>query len=284
MATLLRTGLAMATMPFAVAAGRARPGVRILMYHRVLPTTRFDQLTVTPERFAAQMAWLAERFEVVSLDQTVAGLRRTGQILPPNPKPARPRVALTFDDGYLDNLTHAVPVLQRLRLPATIFVTSAFTDQAMRHPRYPQEAGRMHLDWSEVRILCGLPGITIGSHTVSHPYLQRLSDREARAEIIDSRRQIEDRIGKSVDYFCYPSGDVGPREAALAHSAGYAASVTVQPGLNRPGADLQTLRRTEVTQNDGAVDFALKLRGAFDPVHAVLHWRRRRRFGAAAGA
>jgi peptidoglycan/xylan/chitin deacetylase (PgdA/CDA1 family) len=264
-------------MPFAAMGNVLRPGVRVLMYHRVMPREGFDQLTVTPERFAEQMAWLKARCEVVSLSEAVCSLSAP-------PGGGRPRVAITFDDGYLDNLQHAVPVLQRLQLPATIFVTTAFCSQAMSHPRYPAEGGRLHLTWDEVRQLAATPGITIGSHTATHPYLQRLAPQQARAEIADSRKQIEDQIGRRVEFFCYPSGDAGAREMALAREAGYTASVTVHPGLNRPGIDLQALRRTEITQHDGALDFGLKLRGAYDPLHALLHWRRQRRFAAQAHA
>jgi len=102
--------------------------------------------------------------------------------------------------------------------------------------------------------------------------------------VAGSRKQIEDEIGRPVEFFCYPSGDAGAREIEAARAAGYAASVTVHPGLNRPGIDLQALRRTEVTQNDGALDMGLKLRGAYDPIHALLHWRRTRQFAAQAHA
>lgn len=245
------------------------------MYHRVFPRAGFDQLTVTPDRFAEQMAWLAEHCEVLSLSDSLAGLGRAGE---------RPRVVITFDDGYRDNLVHALPVLQRFKLPATIFVTTAFCSQAMRHPRYPAEDGQLHLTWEEVRWLAGTPGITIGSHTVTHPYLQRVGAEQVRTEIADSRKRIEDEISRRVDFFCYPSGDAGRREMDAARDAGYLASVTVQPGINRPGIDLQALRRTEITQHDGITDFALKLRGAYDPLHALLHWRRQRRFALQARA
>lgn len=274
---LLRSAAAAACWPAAAIASALRPGVRVLMYHRVVPRNGFDQLTVTPERFAEQMAWLKARCEVVSLADAASQLSSPAG-------GARPCVAITFDDGYLDNLQHALPVLQRLGLPATIFVTTAFCSQAMSHPRYPAEGGRLHLTWDEVRRLAAAPGITIGSHTATHPYLQRVSPQQARAEIADSRKQIADEIGRSVDFFCYPSGDVGPREIDLAREAGYRASVTVHPGLNRPGIDLQALRRTEITQHDAVLDFGLKLRGAYDPLHALLHWRRQRRFAAQAHA
>lgn len=262
--------LAAACWPATRLAEVARPGLRVLMYHRVARLDAFDQLTVTPERFEQQMSMLASRRQVVGL---IDGLRalRAGTL-------NGPAVAVTFDDGYLDNLVEAAPILQRHRIAATVFVTTRFCDQTASHPRYAAGGPRLHLDWDEVSQLASLPGMEIGSHTVSHPYLPRLSAAEARQEIEASRQRIGERIGRQVRAFCYPSGDVGEREALLAREAGYEAAVSVCPGLNRPGFDPMLVRRTEVTQRDDERAFALKLDGAFDPLHRILHARRRRRF------
>ena len=262
--------LAAACWPATRLAEAARPGLRVLMYHRVARLGAFDQLTVTPERFEQQMRQLAAHRRVVGL---IEGLRalRAGTL-------AGPAVAVTFDDGYLDNLVEAAPILQRHAIAATVFVTTSFCDQTAAHPRYAPGGPRLHLDWSEVAHLASLPGLEIGSHTLSHPYLPRLSEAEARAEIEDSRQRIGERIGRQVRAFCYPSGDVGEREARLARLAGYEAAVSVCPGVNRSGFDPMLVRRTEVTQRDDARAFGLKLDGAFDPLHRILHARRRRRF------
>ena len=262
--------LAAACWPATRIAEAARPGLRVLMYHRVARLDAYDQLTVTPERFEQQMRLLAGRRKVVGL---VEGLRalRAGTL-------AGPAVAVTFDDGYLDNLVEAAPILQRHGIAATVFVTTRFCDQTAAHPRYAPGGARLHLDWDEVSRLASLPGVEIGSHTLSHPYLPRLSDSQARQEIEASRRCIGERIGREVRAFCYPSGDVGEREARLAREAGYEAAVSVCPGLNRAGFDPMLVRRTEVTQRDDERAFALKLDGAFDPLHRLLHARRRRRF------
>lgn len=264
----LRSGLAGAGLLWA----RARPqhaGLRILMYHRVAPLPGFDQLTVSPARFDEQAAWLAAHAHVLPLDEALDRLHDGG--LPPN------AVALTFDDGYRDNLVHALPVLKRHGLPATVFVTTAFCDQRLRHPRYDGEGGRLHLDWDEVRQLAAQPGIGIGSHTETHPRLPRTDAARAWREIAGSRHCIAQQLGRAPDLFCYPAGDFGERDRRLARDAGYRAAVSVAPGLNRRGGDPLRLHRTEVTDRDGPQELALKLRGAFDPLHGLLHaWRRGR--------
>jgi peptidoglycan/xylan/chitin deacetylase (PgdA/CDA1 family) len=247
-----------------------RPAIRILMYHRVTRLAAFDQLTVTPERFAEQIAMLASRTRVLGLAEAVRELEAG--------PPARPATVITLDDGYHDNLVHALPVLRRHRVPATIFVTARFADGAQRHPRYPVEPGRLHLDWSEIAELAREPGITIGSHSLTHPHLTRLDDEAAAGEIAGSRAELAERLGREVDFFCYPSGDLGERERRLVSLAGYRAAVSVRPGVNRDLVDRFALRRTEVTDRDGPRELGLKLVGAYDPLHALLHLRREREF------
>ncbi|HYA66720.1 MAG TPA: polysaccharide deacetylase family protein [Burkholderiaceae bacterium] len=267
---LLRLSAALPWLPGALLARNLRPGIRILMYHRVRATGEFDQLSVHPDRFEQQMDWLRRSGRVVSLDETLAAVQ-SGKI-------EQQAFAVTFDDGYLDNLQVALPILKAHRIPATIFITVAFCDQTARHARYPNDAGRLHLDWDEVRELAAQPGISIGSHTLSHPNLPRLPTVDAQREIAESRARIQMQIARPVAHFCYPSGDLGPREAQLARSAGYLSAVTVAPGVNRAGADAYQLRRTEVTDRDIGWAFALKLAGSYDGIHALLHRRRLRQF------
>lgn len=270
----MRSAIASVCRPFTRTWQKLRPGLRVLMYHRVADLPEFDQLTVSPRRFEQQMRQLATSSRVVSLADGLRALREGG--------PREPLVAVTFDDGYLDNLVEAAPVLLRHAIPATVFVTTRFCDQSASHPRFARSGAtsRLHLNWEEVAELAAA-GIEIGSHTLSHPYLPTLPLDQARREIAHSRADIERNLGRVVRYFCYPSGDLGPRELRLVAEAGYEAAVSVAPGLNRGDFDPMQLRRTEITDRDDARAFALKLDGAFDPLHAVLHARRRRRFARA---
>jgi peptidoglycan/xylan/chitin deacetylase (PgdA/CDA1 family) len=266
-------------LPVAFPDHLVRPAVRILMYHRVARLPGYDQLTVTPERFEEQIATLSARWRVVTLAQAMTELESGA--------PRVPTAVVTFDDGYRDNLENALPVLRRYNVPATIFVTARFSDGAQRHPRYPDEAGRLHLDWDEIAALGKEPGISIGSHTLTHPFLTRLDDEAAGREVTGSRREIAAHLGQDVDFFCYPSGDLTDREQALVAAAGYRAAVSVCPGGNRDARERFALRRTEITDRDGARELLLKLMGAYDPVHRLLHKRREWRFArerAAAGS
>jgi peptidoglycan/xylan/chitin deacetylase (PgdA/CDA1 family) len=240
------------------------------MYHRVDRLPCYDQLTVSPERFEQHMAYLATHHRVISLTQALAELKSTEKM--------RCAVAVTFDDGYRDNLLYALPILERYKIPATIFITTQFCDQTFRHPRYADTVQPLHITWEEAKDLSRHNGITLGSHSVSHPYLPRLPNRQAEFEIGESRKLIQQKTGIAVDFFCYPSGDYGWRESGYAKHAGYLGAVTVAPGANRKTTPLYELRRTEVTQNDNIADLKAKLSGAFDPFHMFLHWQRRRAF------
>ena len=271
---VLRVGAALPWLPGALLAHGLRPGVRILMYHRVRATSQFDQLSVHPDRFERQMAQLRGSGRVLSLDEALDTTQH-GTI-------KEPVFAVTFDDGYLDNLQVALPILKAYAIPATIFVTVAFCDQSVRHARYQSEDGRLHLDWDEVRELAAQPGILIGSHTLTHPHLPRLSAIDAQREISESRLRIEAQIEHPVVHFCYPSGDLSGREARLVRGAGYRSAVTVAPGVNRKGTDPYLLHRTEVTDRDVSWAFALKLFGSYDGLHTLLHRRRLRQLARAA--
>lgn len=259
-------------LPATAAYQRLRPGIRILMYHRVARSAHYDQLIVNPERFAEQMAMLARTRRVLSLRDAV-------RILAAKEGDAE-GVVVTFDDGYRDNLVGALPILERYGIPATIFITTDFCDQVRNHPRYGDIAKRLHMSWDEVMEVARSPLISIGSHTISHPYLTRLGVAAAKREIAESRHRIEARIGRSVEFFCYPSGDLGERETRYVQEAGYQAAVSVAPGLNRVTTSLFALRRTEVTDRDDNASLRAKLEGAFDPFHVLLHARRRRLFNA----
>lgn len=275
MKRMLRKMVAWCCWPLAWVVSRVTPGIRILMFHRVDQLASPDQLTVSPQRFREQMAFLAARYRVVPLSQALMELR-TGRVV-------RNTVVITFDDGYLDNLDNALPVLREFALPATVFVTTQFASGAAQHPRYP-DATRLHMNWQEVLQWLDLPGNEVGGHSRTHPYLSRIPDSQCEQEIAGCLHELAMAGVPHNGVFCYPSGDVGEREARLVQRCGYQAAVTVAPGRNVTGADLFRLRRTEITDQDDTAAMFLKLSGAFDLMHGILHWRRQRQFARAASS
>lgn len=195
--------------------------VPILMYHYIRidanPHDRLGKgLSVTPADFAAQMAWLydhgAHTVTLGAIRDQVAGRAA----LPANP------VALTFDDGYTDFLTAALPVLQRYRFTATVFAISGF----VRRPA--------HLTIEQLQEVADA-GMVIGAHTINHPDLTTISTALAAREISGSRIALEGWTGQAVNDFAYPSGRFNGAVEKLVAAAGFMDAVTTRPGIDHAG-------------------------------------------------
>ena len=209
----------------------------ILVYHRVSNDER-SPLFVAPWRFRQQMNYLRLHHRVVPLAELVATLRR-GEPL------TAPTVAITFDDGYRDNLTEAAPILRDFGLPATLFLATDpqergepfwwdilelagladpetlaglktrpydefrlaidFARANLSAEALDYTMRRLYLSWDEVRQWTAL-GHSVGAHTATHPILSRVPAAGVRAELRASRAAIERQIGHTVDLFAYPNG------------------------------------------------------------------------------
>jgi peptidoglycan/xylan/chitin deacetylase (PgdA/CDA1 family) len=240
------------------------PGLRVLTYHRVNDLHPRDRLSVTTHGFARQMELLARSGQpVVSLEGALDALRGNA-VLPAG------AVALTFDDGFSDNRTDALPVLDRLGFPATFFVVTGLMGSSATLERYSPccDADRM-LSWDDVRDLHGR-GHAIGGHGRTHRELATLPFSEVRAEAEGCALDIQQHVGERPRLFCYPRGSESAAVRRIVGEAGYEAACTVRPGSNPPAAELLALRRTEVSGDDALEDFRLKLAGGFDAWHALV--------------
>jgi peptidoglycan/xylan/chitin deacetylase (PgdA/CDA1 family) len=211
----------------------------ILMYHRIDVLTETlapitHRLTVDPADFAAQMRWLKRHgFHAVTQRQTFDALERGARL------PSKP-IMITFDDGYRDVFQKASPVLERLRMPATAYVITGRVGGP--DPSF--------LTWGELRLL-ERRGITIGSHTVTHPDLRALSDAQALAELKNSRAALQRGLHHPVQWFAYPAGAEDARVVALVRRAGYVLAVTTKPRAVQSAAAPLELRRYEVLDSTG---------------------------------
>jgi peptidoglycan/xylan/chitin deacetylase (PgdA/CDA1 family) len=242
--------------------------VRLFGYHRV--SDQYDELAVPGDMFRRHMeALLADGATPVTLARALELLRggTTGRY-----------VTVTFDDGYHDNLENAVPVLEELGIPATIFISTRIIDGEARFSWYRGEQPPL-LGWDEIADLDRHELISFGAHTRSHPALPRLDENRARAEILGSKRDLETRLGRTVEDFCYPAGLYGDREARLVREAGFTTGVTCEPGVNEATEAPLALRRTMIDRRDTVVDFDAKLAGWLDRplrLRQLVHQRRAR--------
>lgn len=212
------------------------PGVQapILTYHRA----------PAPEQFRAQLEGLLDGgLTPVSFEHLVAAIEGWAEL------PDRSFV-VSFDDGWLDQLDGALPVLQALRVPAVFFVLPGFD----RH-------GQGHMTLADLQAVRAA-GVTVGSHTINHadlPMLYRANLGAAQAEVVESRQRLENDVD-GVDYFAYPLGRFDPDVKALAVAADYRAAVTTVPGVVHNLDRLFELRRVGVETWSPLEDVVQKIR------------------------
>jgi peptidoglycan/xylan/chitin deacetylase (PgdA/CDA1 family) len=119
--------------------------------------------------------------------------------------PARP-IVLTFDDGFRNLLDHALPALKKWGFRATVFAVAGYLGKKNDWPSQPTGIPRYPLLCGAELGMLARDGIEIGAHTVTHPYLTRLPAAEAKAELLESKRILEQVLGHHVTSFAYPYG------------------------------------------------------------------------------
>lgn len=187
--------------------------VPILMYHYIRTVDAAADplgynLSVTPESFEQQIAWLQQQGYTGVTMATAQRCMRGGGC------PAR-AIALTFDDGYEDAYSAALPVLQRYGMLATFYIVNSFVGQ----PGY--------MSWEQIAAMRDA-GMEIGAHSISHLNLTTLDQAGAADEIGRSKAEIDSRLGISVTSFCYPAGFYDATIEALVQAAGYANATTTR--------------------------------------------------------
>jgi peptidoglycan/xylan/chitin deacetylase (PgdA/CDA1 family) len=239
-------------------------------------------------------------------------------------------VTITFDDGYCDNYLYARPILKKYRLPASIFVTTGYTETSRRmwndriagaikrtdrrvmnlelpaeklslpldsdHSRLASmlsvleklkslpeaeknslvddlveqlgcrdaTSDRLMLSWSELREMVSEEW-EVGSHTVEHRILTKISQAEIQWELANSKKTLEENLQRPVTLFAYPNGkehDFGETSRKLVQSTGYRAALTSLGGLNREGFERFEIRRVSPWEEQ-LPEFAVKLEWMF---------------------
>jgi peptidoglycan/xylan/chitin deacetylase (PgdA/CDA1 family) len=246
----------------------------ILMYHRVAEVARDPfELCTPPEAFRAQLAHVASRYAPMALDELA---RAAGEGALPDRA-----VAVTLDDGYLDNLTTASPILLEHEIPATFFVTSHETSEywwdALARSLPEREMRELHaralelpaaernallaeasihvkphetdrpMRFGELRELAARPGHALGAHSVHHVWLPAQSPDARRREIEDCKATLQSALHRSIDLFAYPFGARDGATVAEVARAGFAAAVTVEARLVRDGEAPLELPRVAIT-------------------------------------
>lgn len=230
--------------------------IPFIFYHKIAsppPDARIRGGYTPPGRFAAQMAYLKKHgFVFHTASELVEHFLAHGTF------PER-GIAVTFDDGWKDNYESAFPVLKKFGIKATIFLIPSCVGQVSTKALSEGESGRAHLSLEEV-LEMDRHGVEFGSHTLNHRLLHQIRPDEARFELEESKRQIEQMLGKPCKVLAYPGGHFDDTARRLAEEAGYTAAFTSHYGPDEP-LDLYALNRTEILRRDRFLfQFARKVR------------------------
>jgi peptidoglycan/xylan/chitin deacetylase (PgdA/CDA1 family) len=240
-----------------------RFGSLVLCYHAVSDTWD-DPLATGAARLEAQIKLLLSRgYKAVSGEGALANRPRT--------------LHVTFDDAFA-NVSSALGVLERLRVPATIFACAGLADEGA-HMRVAELRDRapanddelLTMSWDALRDVTER-GAEIGSHTVSHAHLSALGDDELRRELGASRERVEAQLDRPCRLLAYPYGEHDARVRAAARAAGYTAAFALDPPTG--AIDPWAVPRVGVYRADTLWRFALKTTRLRQPVMAARAARR----------
>jgi peptidoglycan/xylan/chitin deacetylase (PgdA/CDA1 family) len=224
-------------------------GVVVLVYHRVGGGSGME-LEVPVDAFRRQMEFLAVSGRVRTLDRALE--------IVSGPEPQGPDpVVVTFDDGTSDLADVALPVLERYRIPAVLYVA---TDHVERGIWFP--GGGRPLSWAALADMAATGLVTVGSHTHSHALMDRFPPDEVERELDVSIELVAEHLGEKPEHFAYPKAVPGSEFADRAVRERFRSAVLGGGGVNRYGrTDPHRLARASVQASDSHDWFVRKLDG-----------------------
>jgi peptidoglycan/xylan/chitin deacetylase (PgdA/CDA1 family) len=235
----------------------------ILNYHSIAIAPvgmKMPRLYVSPLQFDRHLWWLRRiGLAGVTLSEGIRRLRERN---------AARCVALTFDDGYADNVVNAEPILSEYGFGATCFVVS---ERIGSHNTWDAEllGGRKSL-MNETQLKSWVDaGFEVGSHTCTHPDLTTLSRNAAMREIVGSREALQRLIGAPITTVCYPFGRLNAELAWCVGRAGYQLAVTTRRGRAALSDEPLELPRLSVSGNKGVANVLLKAATPYGDLHRL---------------
>lgn len=263
---------------------RRRGSIIVLTFHRVLPDDKWSctgsvpDILVREHSFDHLLEHICRYYEPLDL---------TGEIT--FHKSNRLRFAVTFDDGWIDCARVAAPIARRRRVPLTVFICPSRMALALpfwpeQRVRFQQQTGKPAASGAivaaeraskigEADFICTQPTqrypdeidstmswedvtrldrqrVVFGSHTSHHEILDRIPRGQAQSELCDSKRIIEERLGKKCQLFAYPNGDWSPDARILVSSAGYRFAFINDPGVWTSDSDCLLIPRVNICEAD----------------------------------
>ncbi|MDQ0204701.1 polysaccharide deacetylase family protein [Pectinatus haikarae] len=237
--------------------------IPILMYHRIACVEN-DRNSLSPEKFAWQLKYLFEHnFHTVTPDMLYA-FYSEGRPLPKNP------ILLTFDDGYMDNFTAALPLLEKYSMTAVVFPITKWVGRKNQWENFgKQETTTMN--WANLQNWLDR-GQTVASHTETHPFLPDCG--QLQKELSGSKKTLEKNLNTAMSFLCYPYGKFDKTVIAAAKKAGYKAAFAIFENVNLKTVDLFALPRIPIPAHQSEWEFNLKISRLFIIFIALRKWER----------
>lgn len=229
-----------AATPFA----SSKVSIPVLNYHSVTLDPG-NVVVISPAKLEAQMKYLHDHgYTPISLDTFINLIEKKNGIVAPD-KP----VLLTFDDGYVDNVEEAMPILAKYNFPATLFMSPGMVED----PSY--------LNWEGVKQL-QQAGWDIQPHGMTHPHLAKLSAEEQAYQITEARKLIEEQLGTQADVFCFPYGEYNQTTLKLLKEHGFRYAFTIEQGYTTNQQSPYLLKRLFINGEESLKAFINKLHKA----------------------
>lgn len=214
----------------------------ILMYHYIgnnpNPADKArDSLSVTPDKFDAQLGYLASAgYTPITFDTLYAIISGAA-----NP-PAKP-IILTFDDGYIDFYLNAYPILRKYGFRAVSFIPTGLANQGY------------YMSWDQIREIDRTGLVSFQAHTVNHPNLVGLSADKIKYQLLEGKKVLESQLGKPVNTIAYPYGISNTGTWNAAKAAGFIGGVGTYSGTTLPGGNILNMPRIKIPGSISLEDF-----------------------------
>ena len=217
-------------------------GNRIILYHAIGTKLNFDTygISISKEKFLKQILYLKENYEIIPIDSNYKN------------KLNKTTISITFDDGYKDNL-YALEICEKYDIPFTLYITTGFIGQDN------------YLSIEDIQRFSNSKICIIGTHSVTHPHLDKLDYDEQYKELLDSKETLEKIVGYPITHFSYPHGSYNDDTRRIIEKIGYNMVSSSHISLNTiKNLDLKRLKRIEIIASDNISDLQKKILGYYD--------------------
>ncbi|MCM0758014.1 polysaccharide deacetylase family protein [Sporomusa sphaeroides DSM 2875] len=224
--------------------------IPILMYHRIA-TVPGERNSLPPEKFKEQLDYLQQHgYNPITL---IDLYKHYSHQVPLPPKP----VILTFDDGYEDNYLTALPLLRERNMRATVFPIANWVGKENKWENFNHQLTRT-MNWNQLKAWRAA-GMEIGSHTLEHPFLTQCDETRLDKEFRDSKAILQENLGSTIEFLCYPYGFFDDKTIHAARKNGYKGALAIYDNAPLWRQDLFALPRIPIPSKQPLWEFALKV-------------------------